>query len=376
MKRLLSIMLSCVFILGILCSCSKTEETTKKKSKKTKKTEAIETDIDDDPTEDTESPSTPSETTTEATTTAPQVKIVPSETSSLNFVRQTDGYGYVSMEAPDDWEVTFYVNDLISYAIVARDKNCPDRTFIFQLLATPFLRSQAAKDFYSMNYLDPSQNPYLINPILDTPTIEAFFSECGEYVSIRNFAKICDIQDTSGVFHEMMEGTCQMDTGNYVKGIFGGWVWDIGYMEAYGVDCGWYNVSMLMMMTAPEEEFTEWMPILARMLNSVTFSEAFQQDRNRAWQQAIGMSNYLSQLADQMGDMIMDSWYYSQETSDIISQKQSDATLGRERVVDTDTGDIYYAPPGFADSNRDDQYQPLEENDPRYRESVAGTISY
>lgn len=375
MKRLLSITLSCTFIFGLFCACGKSEETTRKKSEKTKRT-TVETDIDDDPTEDTDAPSTTTETTTEAPTTTPPIKIVPSETSNLNFVRYDDGYGYASMEAPENWEVTFYVNDLISYAIVARDKTCPDRSFVFQLLATPFLRSQAAKDFYKMSYLDPSQNPYVINPILDTPTIEAFFSECGEYVSIRNFAKICDIQDTSGVFHEMMEGTCQMDTGNYVKGMFGGWVWDIGYMEAYGIDCGWYNVSMLLMMTAPEEEFTEWMPVLAYMFNSVTFSEVFQQDRNRVWQQTVGMSNYLSQIADQMGDMIMDSWYYSQETSDIISQMQSDATLGRERVVDTDTNDIYYAPPGFADSDPDDQFQPLEENDPRYREGVAGTISY
>ena len=37
----------------------------------------------------------------------------------------------------------------------------------------------------------------------------------------------------------------------------------------------------------------------------------------------------------------MQAWENRQTTYDIMSQKQSDATLGYERVYNTDTGEIY-----------------------------------
>lgn len=372
MKKFLSILLSCTFVFGMATGC-KSKETSKKR-KPSKKTTATKADDDDD--DIVEEPTEKSTTTTEATTSTFVFGIDPSETKDLTYQTWNDPYGYTSIQAPANWEVSYVIGDLISFAVVAKDTTCPDRMLVFQLLATPFVRSQEAKDFYSMNYTDPSQNPYVMNPILTTGTTEGFFSECGEYVGIRNFGKICDLDKNNVIFNTIIEGTCQMESGNYVKGLFGGAVWDFGYVEAFGCDVGWYNVSDLLMMTCPEEDFTEWIPVMTAMLDSLTFSDAFKQERNREWQQILQTSQYLTEIADQMGDMLMDSWYYSQETQDILSQRQSDATLGRDRVVDTFTGDIYYAPPGFADHFPSGQYETLGENDPRYRQPVTGTIYY
>ena len=52
-------------------------------------------------------------------------------------------------------------------------------------------------------------------------------------------------------------------------------------------------------------------------------------------------------------DSVTDTWwdmYQSREKSeDIMREKQSDATLGYERVYDSDTGNVYRAYNGFMD---------------------------
>ena len=59
--------------------------------------------------------------------------------------------------------------------------------------------------------------------------------------------------------------------------------------------------------------------------------------------QTVTTSQQLSQAADAMQDSIMSSWENRNRSQDIMSQKQSDATLGYERVVDVETGEIYKA---------------------------------
>ena len=71
-------------------------------------------------------------------------------------------------------------------------------------------------------------------------------------------------------------------------------------------------------------------------------------------------------------DMIMSSWEARNNSYDIISQKQSDATLGYERVYDIETGDIYKAYNGFTDDYSGDRYQPIIDN--MYTQVTSGYI--
>ena len=57
---------------------------------------------------------------------------------------------------------------------------------------------------------------------------------------------------------------------------------------------------------------------------------------------------------------------------DIISQKQSDATLGYERVYDTETGEIYKAYNGFTDDYSRDRYKTITDN--MYTSPISGYI--
>ena len=68
----------------------------------------------------------------------------------------------------------------------------------------------------------------------------------------------------------------------------------------------------------------------------------------------------------------MSAWENRQTSYDIMSQKQSDATLGYERVYDTDTGDIYKAYNGFTDDYQGNRYKSVTDN--MYTEKISGYI--
>ena len=58
----------------------------------------------------------------------------------------------------------------------------------------------------------------------------------------------------------------------------------------------------------------------------------------------------------------MASWEKRNKPFDIMSQKQSDATLGYERVYDTETNEIYKAYNGFTDDYDGIKYKAITED--------------
>ena len=56
-----------------------------------------------------------------------------------------------------------------------------------------------------------------------------------------------------------------------------------------------------------------------------------------------------------------------------MSQKQSDATLGYERVYDTETGEVYRATNGFTDVYDGKRYETLTDEQ-MYVEPISGYI--
>ncbi len=69
----------------------------------------------------------------------------------------------------------------------------------------------------------------------------------------------------------------------------------------------------------------------------------------------------------------MSLWEMRNKSQDIISQKQSDATLGYERVYDTETNEIYRAINGFMDVYDGKRYQPVTDDD-MYTQAISGYI--
>ncbi len=82
--------------------------------------------------------------------------------------------------------------------------------------------------------------------------------------------------------------------------------------------------------------------------------------------------NYVRSVCNQISNGIMDSWNKRSASYDIMSQKQSDAILGYERVYNTDTGEIYKAYNGFTDDYDGNEYKSI--TDDMYTKGISGYI--
>ena len=108
-------------------------------------------------------------------------------------------------------------------------------------------------------------------------------------------------------------------------------------------------------------------------MKTIKYSDSFVSATNQASNEKVAQAMEFSKNANQVLDGMMDSWEKRNTSQDIISQKQSDATLGYERVYDTETGEIYKATNGFTDVYDGKRYEPVTD-DNMYAEPISGYI--
>ena len=143
---------------------------------------------------------------------------------------------------------------------------------------------------------------------------------------------------------------------------------------AMGTGMGYYSVYNLTVLSADKGTFQDWQPTLNKVLSSLNYTPEFQSFAMSQSNQAASTSQSLSQSASEMSDSIMSSWENRNRSQDIMSQKQSDATLGYERIVDTETGNIYKIDNGFTDWYDGSRYKSI--TDDQYTDSVEAVIHW
>ncbi len=143
---------------------------------------------------------------------------------------------------------------------------------------------------------------------------------------------------------------------------------------AMGTGMGYYSVYNLTVLSAEKGTFQDWQPTLSKSLSSLDYTREFQSFAMSQSNQAAATSQSLSQAASEMSDSIMSSWENRNKSQDIMSQKQSDATLGYERIVDTETGEIYKIDNGFTDWYDGSRYKSI--TDDQYTDSVEAVIHW
>lgn len=131
-----------------------------------------------------------------------------------------------------------------------------------------------------------------------------------------------------------------------------------------------YNISGA---TAPEGEFGDWAETLAAVLGSVRYTEAFVQTVQTDLQIKAQGAARLNQTLRETSDLVVRGWEERQKGFDARVGKRADATLGYERVVDTESGDVYRAYNGFMD-NPDASRRFRPASDEMYSLPLAGTI--
>ena len=312
------------------------------------------------------------------------VVITPSESASVKYVKYTDASGYFTMDIPEGWTVTVglppeYAVDLISYAITVSDPSNADRKLYFNLNCVGGLKSEAARSWYNEWY----PNTFGTLPAVTDASTVGFFSAMGNIYGYTDFSVKENIGRTSLNGDLLNAAAKSAATGKPIRGLFTAMVDAMNnpvqknpFNFAEGmIDVGFVSAYTIIYETAPEGEFTDWQPVLEHCLSSLAFSDAFLSQRADQWKSVMGTSSYIFNTANEISDMIMDSWESRNKSYDVISQKQSDATLGYDRVLDKETGKYYKANAGFGDVNDNDRYVVVDD-DIAYLTPSSGWIEW
>ena len=318
-----------------------------------------------------------------------KVKITPSASKSVEYEKYDNGL--VSLDIPKGWKVEVALTDYIHYTFKVYNPGDPNYMLFFNLKLEGFLKSTRARNTYKNLYPDSG---FAKLPAIDPQTTEAFYKVWNETAKYANevdlktnfipyfddFTIIEDIGD-SNLGGDILRATFKDSSGNLVQGLFTATVKDVGSyyinenmfdLMSAQVDVAPLNVYNTMFMTAPDAEFNDWQEVLDHCLGTIEFSQDFVKGFNNEESQLVATIQANQKIYDSISDMIMSSWEARNDSYDRISQKQSDATMGYERVYDTETGDIYKADVGFTDDYHGDRYELI--TDDMYTLPTSGYI--
>lgn len=317
-----------------------------------------------------------------------RVKVVKNESSKIEYEKYDNGL--ISLEIPKGWKVEIPQVDYIHYTFKLYNPDNPKYMLLFGLKQEGFLKTEKARSTYESYYPDAIFSKLTA---IDPQTTEGFFNAWNSNAKFSNenelkynyFPYLNDLEIIENLGSNILGGDILRITYNdddiKMQALATASVKDIGsyYINtnifnlfSEKVDVMPLNVYNIIVMSSPDEDFINYQSILDHSLSSLEFSEQFVSGFNKEETTLVSTIQANQKVYDQVSDMIMDSWEKRNNSYDIISQKQSDATLGYERVYNTDTGEIYKAYNGFTDEYDGTKYQPI--TDDMYNLPTSGYI--
>ena len=308
------------------------------------------------------------------------LKITKSETSQIEY--EDFNNGYLKMKIPTGWKVAVPNKVTFSgYTFKLYNPNDKNYMIEFSLGLSGFMKTEAARKKYASLY--PSAVFGQLAAI-DPQTTEQFYKVWNTnakvanqqinqefFVYLNNFEMIENLGKTD-LGGDVIRGKFTNDKGETMQGLFTASIFESGTYFMYGVDLAPLNSYHNIIMYAPDAEFNNWQSIYNKCLSTIEFTEEFMKGFNREQSSQVSTVQANAKIYDEISDMIMDSWNKRNNSYDIISQKRSDATLGYERVYDTETGDVYKAYNGFTEEYSGNQYQTI--TDDMYTTAISGYI--
>ena len=322
------------------------------------------------------------------------VKIVENEASKLALEEYTSDT--FSMKKPKGWTVETGGTGIF-YTIRVYDPQNTNNQVYLMLKIQPLLKSASAKSFWQNYYnLSGNNSQYKLFAdavVLDNPTTEGFYQKFNEitaymtsiepsfstikFPKFTNFTKQEEFESSASMKSvaldsKVLRGTFTVDNGKPGEGLFMASIVNFGNQYNGGVDMLYYMVYDIMAVTAEKDEFIDYKDILLESVNSIEFTDSYVKktidDGNSQTKQALALNASIQRAFDSY----MSAWESRSKSYDIMSQKQSDATLGYERVYDTENGDIYKAYNGFTDDYDGERYKPV--TDDMYTQKTYGYI--
>ncbi len=308
-----------------------------------------------------------------------KISIKPAETKTIEYEDYNNSL--ISLKIPKGWKVEVAPADYIHYTFKVYNPDNPNYMFLYSLKLEGFLKSEKARSTFAKLYPDSAFAK--ITPI-DPQTTEAFYKVWNPNAKYSNevqnntflpylndFTVIENLGKTS-LGGDIIRASFKNDNKEEMQGLFTATVYDPGPYNMYGVDLAPLNVYHIVMLMSPDEDFNNWMEIMDYCIGTLEFSQSFISGFNSQETTIVNTVKANQKIYDEISDMIMDSWEKRNNSYDIISQKRSDATLGYERVYNTETGEIYKAYNGFTDNYSGTKYEAITEN--MYTQPIAGYI--
>ena len=300
-----------------------------------------------------------------------------------------------SMKKPKGWTVQAG-GEGIYYAIRVVDPENDNNQIFLMLKIQPILKSQSAKrawQDYAILAGGTQYNLFSKAPVLESATTEGFFQVFGDvssfanniepslasfkFPTFNNFTKLEESESQAilksvAMDSKILRATFTGSKGEAGEGMFLATVVNFGNSYQMGVDMGYYMIYDITAITSKKDEFIDYQDILMKCANSIEFTDSYVNktidDSNAQTQKSLQINAQIQASFDSY----MNAWENRSKTYDIMSQKQSDATLGYERVYDTDTGEIYKAYNGFTDDYDGKRYKSV--TDDMYTEKTYGYI--
>lgn len=331
---------------------------------------------------------------TSGTTATPALTPQKTAKAAPHIKLETYNGSFFTIEKPAGWQIVT-AGQGPTLGVWMRDPQEPARQIFFFSAVGPFYLSQQQKSIDQQYMATGGYSvPWSDMPIVSPPTASNFLSNWNTLARSR-IAKnyMADLP----MFNELMiistqpipsqfgGGTTELvralfKVNNKVaEGLFTATVFETvpfvngpGGHQAYAL--------MFMGVTAPQQEFSQAQDTMLRSLSSFNLSEQYVQTYIASSREAFAGVMRAGQTLRETSDIITKGWTTRQKTYDILSAKRSDAMLGKERLRDPQTNDVYEFVNGWSkdyDMNRNKfnkpDLQPIPDND--YEGWTAPTLN-
>lgn len=292
-------------------------------------------------------------------------------TSSLSSItlKRYDG-GFFSINMPRGWKI-YTAGQCSDFAFLIRDPSKPlKQIFYFGEVGPVYICEEQKQIDYQ--YMSMGGYPIawyempVVNPLTPCNFLRKFYLIASTEIA-KNFMRECpklkNLQIISTVSQKSPIGAGSTEliralftrNGKLGEGLFLVTVVSVlPYTGGPGAGIG-YGF-MFMGITAQKDEFPNIEETLIKSLESFTISENYVTNCLRQQQATYEGILKAGKTLSEASDIIMDGWQNRNRSDDIISEKHSDAILGRERLYNPESGEVYEFENGFYDKyniNRD-----------------------
>lgn len=316
----------------------------------------------------TAEPTTAAPTTEEPATTVPSEQpftdytVTPAEWAAVEW--ETYENVYFTLTIPKGWQVEWQGN---AQQLYWRATN-PEGTLGLSNLDHRY----AAKD---IRYMQMGGTDLYLADGTVREFFETVYANSADYFTVKNSivpankdqlqalrpsTPIRDYQSMYAVFKE---------NGFEGEGVYSAVVMESPDVWAYGMNYGMWEINCIYTEWAPLGSLVNWQPVLNAVAQSFCYTPYYVQE----WRSVLG-TDASPDGQTNIGDSVLEAFEERSTADTILQEKRSDMIGEYERVVDSETGDIYRAYNGFLDDMGSEQTRYTPITDDQYAEGFVGWI--